>query len=77
VTLDNPAVIDAAGKPAGAFQFGDMAREHGTLDEMKRYLRAIYDRASPHDGVILKNTRDEGTVYVPRTSSQVRSIFEP
>ncbi len=75
-TLNNPQVINAGGKPAGAFQFGDMARTHGTLDEMKKFIRALYDPKSPYDGAILKNTKDEGTIYVPRSSSQVRSIFE-
>jgi hypothetical protein len=76
ITMDNPAIIDAGGKPAGAFQFADMAREHGTLDDMKLFHRATRDPRSNYDGVILKNTKDEGTVYVPRKSQQVRSIFE-
>jgi len=75
-TLNNPQIINAAGKPAGAFQFGDMAREHGTLEEMKKFIRALYDPKSPYDGAILRNTKDEGTIYVPRSPSQVRSIFE-
>jgi hypothetical protein len=29
----------------------------------------------PHDGVILKNTKDEGDVYVPKTPQQIRSRF--
>jgi hypothetical protein len=72
--MENPLVIDAQGKPAAAFQFEAIAREHGTGDAYKAFSTA-FDKTSPHDGVILSNTGDEGTVYVPRASNQVRSRF--
>lgn len=71
--LSNPLVIDAAGKPAAAFQFDAVAREHKTVADMKRFNAAFDD--PKYDGVILKNTKDEGTVYVPKTGSQVTSKF--
>jgi hypothetical protein len=72
--FDNPVVIDAGGKPAAAFQFEDIARKHGTLEEMRRF-RSAFANGTQHDGVILRNTADEGTVYVPRTPQQARSRF--
>lgn len=72
--FDNPLVIDANGKHAAAFQFRAIAQENGTLNEMNQFHGAFKD-GSPHDGVILKNTKDEGDVYIPRTPQQVRSRF--
>ena len=72
--FSNPVEIDAAGRPAGAFQFEQLARTHGTEDEMRRF-RAAFADGSPHDGVILRNTADEATVYIPRTPQQARSRF--
>jgi len=57
--MENPKVIDAAGRPARDFQFGS--------DALK------LPENSPHDGVILKNTKDEGTVFIPRYNNQARS----
>ena len=67
--FDKPLVIDAKGKPAAAFQFESIAREHNTVDDLKAF-KSAFDKG--HDGVILKNTKDEGTVYVPRGGEQVR-----
>jgi hypothetical protein len=72
--FENPLVIDAKGKPAAAFQFDSIAREHGTMDDMRSF-RGAFEKGGQYDGVILKNTADEGTVYVPRNSDQVRSRF--
>lgn len=73
--MENPLVIDANGKPAAAYQFDAVAREHGTQDHADAFRSVFDDPNSPHDGVILQNTRDEGTVYVPKTAQQVRSRF--
>lgn len=61
--FDNPKVIDANGAFAADFQFGPGAG------------RLKLEPDSPHDGVILRNTKDEGDVYIPRRSNQVRSRF--
>jgi hypothetical protein len=70
--FDNPLVIDAKGKPAAAFQFNSIAREHNTVEEMAA-LKSAFENG--YDGVILRNTRDEGDVFVPRDGAQVRSRF--
>lgn len=70
--MQNPVVIDAGGRPAGAYQFDMLAKQHGVLEEANRF-RGAFAKGSPHDGAILQNTADEGTVYVPRASNQVRS----
>lgn len=74
--FENPLVIDAEGKHAAAFQFESIAREpkNNTLDKMKAF-KGAFEKDSPHDGVILKNTKDEGDVYVPRNPDQIRSRF--
>lgn len=72
--FDNPVIIDAGGRHAADFQFPSLARERGTTAEMDKF-RGAFKEGSPHDGVILKNTKDEGDVYVPRNSNQVRSKF--
>ena len=72
--LENPLVIDAKGKHAAAFQFDTIAQQNGTLEEMKKFQDA-FRSDSPHDGVILKNTKDEGDVFIPRQPTQIRSRF--
>lgn len=72
--FDNPLVIDAEGKHAAAFQFDTIAQRNGTLDKMQAFKDA-FKEGSPHDGVILRNTKDEGDVYVPRNPDQIRSRF--
>lgn len=62
--MQNPKIIDAQGAYAADFQFGAKSGNQLKLPE-----------DSPHDGVILKNTRDEGDVYLPREPSQIRSRF--
>jgi predicted GNAT family acetyltransferase len=72
--MDSPLVIDAGGKPAGAFQFSRMAEDAGTMKDYQAFNDA-FAPGSKFDGVILKNTLDEGTVYVPSASNQVRGRF--
>lgn len=72
--FENPLVIDAEGKHAAAFQFDTIAQRNGTTDKMNQFKEAFAE-GSPHDGVILKNTKDEGDVYIPRDADQVRSRF--
>lgn len=76
--MQNPLVIDAGGKPAGAFQFPDMAKQSGTESQYQQMYNAM--RSGKYDGVVLENTLDEGTIYVPLQSRQVRSTnaaFDP
>lgn len=72
--MQNPYEIDAAGQHAAAFQFERIAKERGTLDQRKAFQDAFRE-GSPYDGVILRNTKDEGNVYIPRTPQQVRSVW--
>lgn len=66
--MQNPKVIDANGEYAANFQFGPGAG------------RLKLEPNSPHDGVILRNTKDEGDIFIPRHDNQVRSrwaMFDP
>jgi len=69
--MQNPAVIDMGGKPARAAQFSSLADSDPVL--IKR-VRDAMDNPSV-DGVVLRNTGDEGTVFIPKASKQVRSRF--
>lgn len=72
--MQNPLVIDGKNKPAAAFQFESIAREHGTHDNLEAFQKA-FAPDSNYDGLIVKNTLDEGTVYIPRAPNQIRSRF--
>ena len=75
IQFQNPLEIDAEGIHAYSFQAEGAAKEDGVLDQYQR-INAAFGKDSEYDGVILKNTRDEGTVYIPRNSSQIQSYFE-
>ena len=47
--------------------------QFGRSDLAREYEAAI--NSKKHDGVILRNSADEGEVYIPRTPQQVRSRF--
>jgi hypothetical protein len=75
-TFANPLVIDARGSFSANVQYADMAR----LPHEKQSLLEIWDvlrgaNKGGHDGIIIKNTRDEGTVMVPLDPNKVRSVF--
>lgn len=72
--MENPLVIDAGGHHAANFQFESIANKAGTLDKLNAFKQALLPD-SKYDGVILKNTKDEGTVYIPKSGDQVRSRF--
>lgn len=64
LNMRHPHVIDAQGKKAGEIQFGE---------EGKPFRDAI--RSGLYDGVIIRNTADEGDIYVPLKPTQIKSIF--
>ena len=75
----NPLVKDASGQYAGRYQFERPARDAGMLDDYRDFTGAFF-RDSPSTGAILKNTTDEGTIFIPRSGEQVRSrfaVFDP
>ncbi len=62
--IENPKIFDAAGSPSGTIQFGKEGRP---------FRDAI--RSGKYDGVIILNTSDEGNVYVPLSSNQIKSAL--
>lgn len=64
LSFQKPYVIDAKGSAAGTIQF----------EESGRPFRAAI-RSGKYDSVIIKNTKDEGTVYVALKPTQIKSIF--
>lgn len=71
--FDNPKIIDADGNYAASFQFESFARQKNTIKQYNEFKSALSD--PKYDGVIVKNTLDEGDVYIPKAGNQVRSIF--
>lgn len=67
--MEHPVVIDMTGRHAAEAQWS-MGTDRSAYQRM---LSALKDPKV--DGVILKNTVDEGTVYVPKSPSQIRSRF--
>ena len=63
LSIKNPFVIDAKGDYAANSQFGESG---------KPFRDAI--RSGEYDGVIIKNTKDEGDVYVALKPEQIKSI---
>jgi hypothetical protein len=62
LSFQNPYVIDGTGKMAGDIQFGESG---------KPFRDAI--RSGKYDSVIIRDTKDEGTVYVALKPEQVKS----
>jgi hypothetical protein len=63
--MERPYVVDAAGRPARDFQIDSVNPAH-----INRELRAAIENPE-YDGVIIRNTGDEGTIYIPKDSQQV------
>lgn len=64
LSIQHPYVIDAKGKAAGIIEFEESGRP---------FREAI--RSGKFDGVIIKNTKDEGDVYVALRPSQIKSAI--
>jgi len=75
IKFNNPYVIDGKGKPAASWQFESVAREHGMQDALKQYQDALKD--PKYDGIIVKNTKDEGHVYIPKEHTQLKPGLFP
>jgi len=64
LSLQNPYIIDAKGQKAGFIQFGETGIP---------FREAM--RSGQYDGAIIKNTEDEGTIYVAQHPDQIRSAI--
>lgn len=64
IKIERPRVIDAKGDFSAAVQF---------FGNRSKWEEALNDPDS--DGIIIKNTKDEGDVYVPRSPAQIKSVF--
>lgn len=64
LSLQNPLVIDGTGRNAGDIQFGESGRP---------FRDAI--RSGKYDGAIIRNTKDEGTIYVALRPEQIKSAI--
>lgn len=76
LSIQNPYVYDANGALARDVMFDDVV--FGKNPTNPDALAAFNKE---YDGVIIKNTADEGTIYVPKTPNQIKSInameFDP
>lgn len=64
LSLKQPYIIDAEGKMAGTIQFGTSGQE---------FRDAI--RSGKYDGVIIRNTKDEGTIFIALKPEQIKSAI--
>jgi hypothetical protein len=60
--IERPYIVDAADGKAGVFQFGKTG---------KPFRDAM--RSGKYDGAIIRNTSDEGTIYIPIEATQIKS----
>lgn len=67
--MERPLVVDAQGRPARDFQI-----DASMLDKADSPLRAQLT-SGEYDGLILRNTSDEGDVFVPLRSEQIKSAI--
>ncbi len=76
LSIQNPYVYDANGALARDVMFDD--KVFGKNPTNSDALAAFNKE---YDGVIIKNTEDEGTIYVPKNPNQIKSInaneFDP
>jgi len=70
VQIDNPFVIDAKGHPASEFMADADLLERPDLNNAE-LVNAV--KSEKYDGVIIKNTADEGTIYLPKKASQIKT----
>jgi hypothetical protein len=84
--VKNPLVIDAKGRPAREFQFensklnwpkvpGATERDAQGFNSMFNWSKEFRDAVTNpnHDAVMIKNTADEGTIYIPTKRNTVKS----
>ncbi len=67
--LKNPYIVDAKSRPAKDFMLDANVLEKQSNIELTKIL---YDKT--YDSIIIKNTKDEGTLYIPFKSNQIKSI---
>lgn len=70
LSLKSPYVIEANGRTAGNIQFDSAELHGGAADE----YRAAMENPK-YDGVIIRGTSDEGTLYITKLPEQVKSPF--
>jgi hypothetical protein len=65
--------VDLRGAPARSAQWEKYALEADRVKELEAFLQAY--RTNPR-GVILRNTADEGNVFIPGSGRQIRSVYD-
>lgn len=67
--IELPYIVDAKGRPARDF----MLDAHVLEKENNKELEDVLNQRK-HDGIIIKNTSDEGTLYIPFEPNQIKSV---
>jgi hypothetical protein len=70
--LSKPFEVDASGKAAGELQF-DILDDSGPYAQKNNAEILAAINSGKYDGIVLRNTTDEGTVIVPIDPSQIKS----
>lgn len=69
IKIEKPFIVDAEGKRAHEVMFDDTV--FGKNPTNPEALAAF---SQGYDGVIIKNTEDEGNVYIPQSPTQIKSV---
>ena len=67
--IENPYMVDAKGGAAKDFMF-----DNTVFGKPAKNAEALQAFSQGFDGVIIKNTGDEGDIYVPKNSEQIKSV---
>lgn len=73
LNMRGAADIDLAGAPARAAQWEKYATEFNRESALRAFVDALQNNPR---GAILRNTADEGTIFVPGSGQQIRSVFD-
>jgi hypothetical protein len=69
ISIRKPFVVDAAGRPARDFQIDNL----NPAERNSEILSAF--EGDQYDGVIIRNTADEGDIVIPKNPSQIKSAI--
>ena len=70
LSMRQPFELDAGGRPAREFMIDHPFKPEKNHPELRSAIES-----NEYDGVIIRNTSDEGDIFVPKNPEQVKSIF--
>ena len=74
IDFKRPLVLDARGSAAGHLQFTELATAPHEVDALNQ-IKAALEKPGNYDGIVIKNTADEATVYLPLEKTAARGAY--